>query len=85
MTPGGISWRKAANGDLLAAMDGLKLVVRLSDGFARYLLLGPPTRGGGEIMLESGSAPDISAAKAKAVRRAQTVSWLRRRKAAQAA
>lgn len=77
-----VSWREAPNGDLLAALDGLKLVVRGLDGFARYLLLGPPVRGSGEVLLESGCAPDLATAKHRALDRAVTVAWLRRRKAA---
>jgi len=65
-------WRTEPNGDLWTVLLDLKLVVHEGDSFSRFLLLGRShVRGeGDEVLLESGCADDIHAAKARAVEKA---------------
>jgi hypothetical protein len=65
-------WRTEPNGDLSAVMLNLRLVIHEGDGFSRFLLLGRSGNGSGkqEVLLESGCEDDVHAAKARAIRRA---------------
>ena len=64
-------WHNEPNGDQSAVLNGMKLVIRKSNGFARYLLLALPRRRGGRpVLLESGCVDNVKTAKEKAVRRA---------------
>jgi hypothetical protein len=71
-------WREEPNGDLSAVLYGMRLVIRESNGFARFLLLGHPRRADGEaeVLLESGSEDDVGAAKERAAQRAASVACL---------
>jgi hypothetical protein len=70
----GISWRAEPNGLLAAEVGGLRLVVRTPtevDGYARFMLLGRVSRGGGRFALTaSGTAESVHEAMEAAERRA---------------
>ncbi len=68
-------WRENANGDLCAGINGLRVVIRESNGFIRFLLLGPSpgTSSEAEVLLESGSEDSVGAAKERAVERASVL------------
>ena len=71
-------WHREPNGDLSASLDGMRLVVRKINGFARYMLLAQPRRmHDPEFLLESGSADNVDAAKEAALRRARQTLSLR--------
>lgn len=78
MWPKKEAWCERPGSEFWATRRGIRLVVRPSLGFARYLLLAPSRHEGGmEILLESGTAADVNAAKSSAERRAESVAWLR--------
>ena len=55
-------WRKVSDGRLSAEFPGLRLIVSKSDAYARYVIL---KRAGGscaEVMLSSGTEPNVEAA-----------------------
>jgi hypothetical protein len=65
-------WRTEPNGDLSAIMLNLRLVIHEGDRYSRFLLLSRSRVGSRnhEVLLESGCEDDVPAAKARAIRRA---------------
>lgn len=65
-------WDVAPNGELSARIDDLKVVIRRTTGFTRFLLMACQTSKaeGTELLLESGSEDDLRTAQDKAVMRA---------------
>jgi hypothetical protein len=57
-------WDVGPDGQLTATLHSLRLMVRKSDGHARYLVLGrfADGRASSEIMLASGTEPNVRAA-----------------------
>jgi hypothetical protein len=59
-----VSWQLEADGQLSAAVQNLRLVIRKAEGCVRYLILRRSPRNGGfpEIMLSSGTESNLDAA-----------------------
>jgi hypothetical protein len=57
-------WRRVSDGRLSAEFAGLRLIVRKSDAYARYVILGRSGHGGSsaEVMLSSGTETNVEAA-----------------------
>jgi hypothetical protein len=66
-------WQVEPNGDLSTTTLDVRVVIRDTGGFIRFLLLRRSHSGSreGEMLLESGSEIDVGVAKAKAVLRAE--------------
>jgi hypothetical protein len=62
------AWLIEPSGELSTVTQSLRLVVRGCDGFTRFLIfrLSAPDRQCGDMILSSGTAPDVNAAKAAA-------------------
>jgi hypothetical protein len=77
----GTSWHAEPNGILAAEVGGLRLVVRTPTevgGYARFLLLGRISRGGGGFALTaSGTAESVREAMEAAERRAMSCIYAR--------
>jgi hypothetical protein len=71
-------WCRATDGHLFAVVHGLKLVVRQSGCYARYLILQRGVNGGEdhEIMVASGTEADENAATIAARRGAMRISFM---------
>ena len=72
------AWRTASDGQVLAEVHGLKLVVRRASACARYVVLQPGgyAEARADIMLSSGTEPTVSAAMAAAERAAARTIFL---------
>jgi hypothetical protein len=74
--PGSEIWHRAPDGHLFAAVHSLRLIVRISGGYTRYLILerGAHGKKGRDTMLASGTEANVNAAMIAARRAAMRIS-----------